>query len=216
MSSFETLSRFDCSRRKTGSIIALTPGTGSEGTPVDEKAVGQLAATPPADKSLEQIVEESHYLDHLKKVNDVFYDQIRIADQKAAYLFTFMLAFLVSSADGRGVFSAERYQSEPWPLALASAILGIAVLTTLFSAIMVVLPRNAANGTSLYWGSWRDTRAGFLEADRTGDPEFLTREYLGNVDNLSAIARRKFMFVGIAFRGLMVAIVAYVLLLALK
>lgn len=183
---------------------------------MDEKAVGQLASASPADKSLEQIVEESHYLDHLKKVNDVFYDQIRIADQKAAYLFTFMLAFLVSSADGRGAFSAERYLSEPWPLALASGILGVAVLTTLFSAIMVVLPRNAANGTSLYWGAWGSNRARFIEANSTGDPQFLTREYLGNVDNLSAIARRKFMFVGIAFRGLMVAVAAYVLLLALK
>ncbi|MCV0395621.1 MAG: DUF5706 domain-containing protein [Rhizobiaceae bacterium] len=183
---------------------------------MNEKTVDQLASAVVADKPFEQIVEKSHYLDHLTKVNDVFYDQIRIADQKAAYLFTFMLAFLVTSADGRGVFTSQRYMTDPWPLAAASAILGLAVLTTLFSAIMVVLPRRAAKGTSLYWGSWAESRERFLEANRTGDPDFLTREYLGNVDNLSAIARRKFRFVGIAFRGLLTAIGAYVALLALK
>lgn len=183
---------------------------------MNEKTVDQLALTTVTEKSFEQIVEKSHYLDHLKKVNDVFYDQIRIADQKAAYLFTFMLAFLVSSADGRGVFTWQRYTEDAWPLAIVSGVLGVAVLTTLFSAIMVVLPRSAANGTSLYWGAWGENRARFLEAGRSGDPEFLTREYLGNVDNLSAIARGKFLFVGIAFRGLMAAVAAYVLLLLLK
>lgn len=194
-------------------ILALAR---AEGTPVNDKTLEQLAPAVVAGKSFEQIGDKSHYLDHLKKVNDVFYDQIRIADQKAAYLFTFMLAFLVSSADGRGVFSWSRYTSDPWPLAIASAILAVAVMTTVVSAIMVVLPRRAANGTSLYWGAWAEKRASFLEADRSGDPEFLQREYLGNVDNLSAIARGKFLFVGIAFRGLLVAVSAYVLLLLLK
>jgi hypothetical protein len=189
---------------------------GAEGTKVNHKTVDELASAAVTEKSFEQVVEKSHYLEHLKKVNDVFYDQIRIADQKAAYLFTFMLAFLVSSADGRSVFSWQRYAVDPWPLAVASAVLGAAVLATLFSAIMVVLPRRAANGTSLYWGSWDQNRAGFLEANSNGDPEFLTREYLGNVDNLSAIARRKFMFVGLAFRGLLLAVGAYVVMLVLK
>lgn len=183
---------------------------------MNEKAVDQLLSATAVEKSLEQIVEKSHYLDHLKKVNDVFYDQIKIADQKAAYLFTFMLAFLVTSADGRGVFNPTRYLADPWPLAIVSAIMAVAVMTTLISAIMVVLPRRAANGTSLYWGAWSENRARFLEANASGDPEFLTREYLGNVDNLSAIARGKFFFVGIAFRGLLVAVVAYVGLLTVK
>ncbi|WP_144708639.1 MULTISPECIES: hypothetical protein [unclassified Aminobacter] len=65
-------------------------------------------------------------------------------------------------------------------------------------------------------GAWSDNRQRFIEADRTGDPQFLTREYLGNVDALASIARRKFMFVATAFRGLLLAILAYVLLLATR
>jgi len=183
---------------------------------VNEKAVDQLVTAAAVEKSFEHIVEKSHYLDHLKKVNDVFYDQIKIADQKAAYLFTFMLAFLVTSADGRSVFSLDRYLADPWAPAIVSAVMAVAVMTTLISAIMVVLPRNASNGTSLYWGSWPANRAGFIEANLSGDPEYLTREYLGNVDNLSAIARGKFVFVNVAFRGLLVAVVAYAMLLAVK
>ncbi|MGO7624448.1 hypothetical protein ACC687_41745, partial [Rhizobium ruizarguesonis] len=34
------------------------------------------------------------FSDHIKKINDIFYDQIKISDQKADYIFTFMLAFL--------------------------------------------------------------------------------------------------------------------------
>lgn len=183
---------------------------------MNDKAVDQLVSAAAVDRSLEQIVEKGHYLEHLKKVNDVFYDQIKIADQKAAYLFTFMLAFLVTSADGRSVFSPARYLADPWPPAIVSAVMAVAVMTTLISAIMVVLPRTGSRGTSLYWGSWADNRARFLEADRTGDPEFLTREYLGNVDNLARIAQRKFFFVGVAFRGLLVSVVAYVALLVVK
>ena len=183
---------------------------------MDDKAVDQLVSAAAAERSLEQIVEKSHYLDHLKKVNDVYYDQIKIADQKAAYLFTFMLAFLVSSADGRSVFRLDRYFTDSWVQAIVSAAMAVAVMLTLISAIMVVLPRKATKGTSLYWGSWASNRAVFLEANRCGDPDFLTREYLGNVDNLSMIARRKFLFVGLAFRGLLVAVVAYVCLLAVQ
>lgn len=187
-----------------------------EGSSVQNKAVEEIVGVAAAENALEQIVEKSHYLDHLKKVNDVFYDQIKIADQKAAYLFTFMLAFLVTSADGRGVFKAETYSTGSWPYAVISAVMGLSVMVTLISAILVVLPRTAADGTSLYWGAWSDNRAAFLEANSSGDPEFLTREYLGNVDNLSKIARRKFLFVNTAFRGLLVAVIAYVCLLAVK
>ena len=32
------------------------------------------------------------HFDHIRRVNDVFYDQVKLSDQKAAYIFTFMLA----------------------------------------------------------------------------------------------------------------------------
>jgi len=156
---------------------------------------------------------EAQFLDHLKKVNDVFYDQIRIADQKAAYIFTFMLAFLVSSAEGRGVFKLQRYMSDDFVIILLSAVLALAVLASLVSAILVVLPRHRETSTSLYWGGWNNHRAVLMKAREEGDAAYLFDQYAGNIDNLSAINRSKYRFVAFAFRGLLVAVVAYVLLL---
>lgn len=155
------------------------------------------------------------YIEHIKKVNDVFYDQIKIADQKAAYLFTFMIAFLVSSAEGRSVFNIGRYTDGRWTEAFVSGLMAFAVMFTLVSAIMVVLPRDASNGTTLYWGTWAVNRERFLAARAEADSNFLIDEYARNVDNLAAICHRKFFFVGTAFRGLLVAVLAYVVLLAL-
>jgi hypothetical protein len=160
-----------------------------------------------------QLIGASQYLDHLKKINDIFYDQIRIADQKAAYIFTFMLAFLVSSAEGRGVFKVERYQSGEPVLIGLSAVLAIAVVVSLASAILVVLPRHRTESTSLYWGGWPVNRQKFVAAHDSIDQAYLFDQYLGNVDNLSAINRAKYRFVGFAFRGLLVAVLSYVLLL---
>lgn len=156
---------------------------------------------------------EKHYLDHLKKINDVFYDQVKTADQKAAYIFTFMLAFLITSAEGRGVFDWRRYQDGEIVSVILSGALAVAVVVTAVSAILVVLPRARGKGTSLYWGGWAENRDRFVDASRSGDPDYLMREYLGNVDNLAAIAGSKFRFVGLSFRGLVVTVLAYVLLL---
>jgi len=156
---------------------------------------------------------DAAFLDHAKKMNDVFYDQIRIADQKAAYIFTFMLAFLVSSAEGRGVFRLQRYQTDDVVIILLSALLAAAVVFSLVSAILVVLPRHRPTSTSLYWGGWPSHRQTFMEAREKGDTAYVFDQYIGNVDNLSAINRSKYRFVGFAFRGLLVTVVAYVLLL---
>lgn len=174
-----------------------------------------------AKKALESATDESavpdigttQYLDHLKKINDIYYDQIRIADQKAAYIFTFMIAFLVSSAEGRGVFRLQRYLTgDPVVIAL-SAVLALAVVASLVCAILVVLPRHRTTSTSLYWGGWPGNRDVFLKASTSLDQSYLFDQYLGNVDNLSAINLAKYRFVGFAFRGLLVAVVTYVLLL---
>lgn len=171
------------------------------------------ASVPAPAQAATGAVGSTQYLDHLKKINDIYYDQIRIADQKAAYIFTFMLAFLVSSAEGRGVFKLQRYLTGD-PLAIAlSAILALAVVVSLVSAILVVLPRHRSTSTSLYWAGWHANREPFLAASAALDQSYLFEQYLGNVDNLSAINRAKYRFVGFAFRGLLVAVVTYVLLL---
>lgn len=155
------------------------------------------------------------YLDHLRKINDVFYDQIRIADQKAAYIFTFLIAFLVSSTEGRGVFTLNRYLAGDPFVIVVSAALAISAIVSMVCAIMVVLPRHRSTSTSLYWGGWPDNRTAFIAAHDTADPEYLFREYIGNVDNLSAINRSKYRHVAVAFRALMVTVVSYILLLGM-
>jgi hypothetical protein len=159
----------------------------------------------------EEITEE--YITHVRKINDIFYDQIKISDQKAAYIFTFMLAFLVSSSDGRQVFNFARYLTGTWFSNFASAALAVASIFSILAAILVVLPRHVEKSTSLFWGTWPRHRPIFESAARNRDVAYLFHEYLENADVLSLIARQKYKFVGYAFRGLVFTVLAYVLLL---
>jgi len=158
-----------------------------------------------------EITEE--YFNHVRKINDVYYDQIKISDQKAAYIFTFMLAFLVSSTEGRNVFKWSRYTEGNWTEIILSGALALASVLSILSAILVVLPRRIEKSTSLFWGTWPRHRAIFEEAARRSDIGYLFNEYLDNADVLSLIARQKYKFVAYAFRGLMFTVLAYVLLL---
>lgn len=153
------------------------------------------------------------YVDHLKKINDTFYDQIKIADQKAAYIFTFMLAFLITSSEGRATFQWQRYADGEFPLVIFSAAMALAAACALVSAILVVLPRRGNGSTSLFWGGWEAHRAEVVEAGRRNDPDFIFQEYLANIDSLSLIARTKYRYVTVAFRSLIVMVLAYLLLL---
>ncbi|MCO5063285.1 MAG: DUF5706 domain-containing protein [Rhizobiaceae bacterium] len=156
---------------------------------------------------------DQEYLKHLIKVNDIFYDQIGTADQKAAFIFTFMIAFLISSTEGKQVFSLARYQSgEPIAIIL-SGFMAVAVLVSVIAAIMVVLPRHVKTSTSLYWAGWPANRTGLADAQKGRNEAYLFDQYLANADTLAIIARTKYRYVWIAFRGLMVSIVGYVLLL---
>lgn len=158
----------------------------------------------------------SIYIDYIKNINSTFYDQIRIADQKAAYIFTFLLAFIISSAEGRSVFTWARYTKGAALNNLVAGILALSLIAALVSAILVVIPRaRGSTTTSLYFKSWQSHRASLVEAMEQDDPAYIAREYLGNIDNLSAIAGSKYRFVSTAFRSLLVAVVAYVLLLLL-
>lgn len=156
------------------------------------------------------------YFDHVRKINDVFYDQIVISDQKAAYIFTFMLAFLVSSSEGKEVFTLARYLNGSPQAMIFSAFLALSSIASMLCAIMVVLPHQVKKSTSLFWGTWSQHRGMLEEAAHRGDGEYLFRQYLDNADVLSIIARRKYRFVTLAFRALMVTVVAYVLLLVAR
>ena len=153
------------------------------------------------------------YFDHIKKINDVFYDQINISDQKAAYIFTFVLALLVSSSDVRGVFTWGRYANGNLESILCSGLLAGASVFSILAAILVVLPRHVNKSTSLFWGTWGKHRPVFFDAAMRRDELYLFNEYLDNADILSTIARGKYRCATIAFRALMVTVIAYVMML---
>ncbi|ASY65360.1 hypothetical protein SJ05684_b43780 (plasmid) [Sinorhizobium sojae CCBAU 05684] len=156
------------------------------------------------------------YYDHIRKINDVFYDQIKMSDQKAAYIFTFMFAFLITSQEGRGVFTWHLYVEADSLSMIFSAVLAMASIFSIISAILVVLPRKSATSTTLFWGAWPAHRAGFLQAAGGGDRSYLLRQYVENADVLSVIACSKYRCVAFAFRGLLVTVICYVCLLAVK
>lgn len=160
-------------------------------------------------------VAQEHF-DHIRRVNDVFYDQVKLSDQKAAYIFTFMLALLVTSTESRAVFTAARYAEGSLPVAFFSGLLAFALVFSVVSAILVVLPRRVDNATSLFWGAWPHRREAFRKAAAERDVDYLFEQYMQNADAMATIAREKYRFVGFAFRGLLLTVVAYVGLLAVR
>ena len=156
---------------------------------------------------------ENGYIEHIKRINDVFYDQIKISDQKAAYIFTFMLAFLATSTEGRAVFTLENYAHGVNIATIVSIILGGSAIFSIIAAIMVVLPRHLPKSTSLFWGTWPQQRESFRQAAMSNDKSYLFDQYLENADVLAVLAKGKYRCVTYAFRGLLVMVVSYVILL---
>jgi hypothetical protein len=183
----------------------------SHGEPAEPMTEG--SSTADSAKAPDSSEDARQYLVHLERMNSVYYDQIKIADQKAAFIFTFMLAFLVSSAEGSSVFRVERYHTGSWAVIVLSAVMAVAIALSLVNAILVVLPPHRTKASSLYWGAWPANRDLFIAAHEKRDPEYLFNEYLNNVDNLALINRSKYRHVGHSFRGLVVAVLAYLLLL---
>lgn len=153
------------------------------------------------------------YFNHVKKINDVFYDQVKSADQKAAYIFTFMLAFLMWSAEGQGVLNSARYTSANPLFGIISAFLAVSIVFTIICAILVVLPRRVDSGTSLFWGAWSAQRDRLVDASVTGDMAYLFKQYMENADAMAQLAINKYRMVRFAFRGLLMTVIAYVVLL---
>lgn len=175
-----------------------------------ENAEATSANTNPAD------LPPDEYIEHVKKVNDVFYSQVLNSDQKAAYIFTFMLAFLVTSAEGRQVFSIAHYTGGPVLTSVISAVLALGSIISSLCAILVVLPQHVKKSTSLFWGAWPQHRPALEQAALKRDPRYLFQQYLDNADVLSQIARRKYRLVTYAFQALAVTVVTYVLLLIVE
>jgi hypothetical protein len=154
------------------------------------------------------------FIDYLKTINGTFYDQIKAADQKAAYILTFLFVLLIWSSDMRQVFfwvNVDKGLSARWILSLGQVLaLGVALVC----AILVLLPRDAHGGVALYWNAWPQAREVVAKAMQADDKDFLVEQYLANVASLSAICRKKYRMVGWAFQGLIAALVCHVATLA--
>src|SRR3546814_13854899 len=82
------------------------------------------------------------YTDYLKTINQTLYDQIKTADQKAAYIFTFLIALLVWSTEVRKVFlwmDTTEWFTPVWAL---SILLVTSLTFAIVCASLVLLPRN--------------------------------------------------------------------------
>ena len=155
------------------------------------------------------------HLQHLTEANRIFADQIKTADQKAAYVFTFLLAMLVWSTETRRAFSAA-HLAEARPLALAiSLVLCLSILTALGAAILVVMPRTGSGRSLFYWGAWPEAGERLRAARDAKNDTFLFDEYLQNTRTLATIASSKYRTVALALRALFCAVIAYALLLVL-
>ena len=94
-----------------------------------------------------------------------------------------------------------------WVLSLVQVI---ALAVALVCAVLVLLPRDAHGGVALYWNAWPGAREALTVALQTDDKDFLTEQYLVNIDSLATICRKKYFMVGSAFRGLIGALFCHV------
>lgn len=155
------------------------------------------------------------YLQHLTEANRIFADQIKNADQKAAYVFTFLLAMLVWSSETRHAFNWTNLLAAPPVARVVSLCLCLSIIAALIASVLVVAPRSRPGRSLFYWGAWPAAGERLLAARQAADEAFLFDEYLQNTRTLAAICHSKYRTVTFALRGVLCAVVAYAVLLAL-
>ncbi|MFD1703258.1 Pycsar system effector family protein [Methylopila henanensis] len=148
-------------------------------------------------------------LAYLQKINDVFYDQLKVADQKATYIMTIIVFLLVWSPDVRKLFFWRGHAVELSAASLLSLALVAALLTALASALAVVTPRRRRGGAALFWGAWPDVRPEVERITAAADRAAIAASYADNAQNLAALCRLKYRFVTLAFGALIVALAAH-------
>ncbi|KAB0680750.1 Pycsar system effector family protein [Aureimonas leprariae] len=164
------------------------------------------AGAPPTDCPFQR---------HLMDANRNFVDQIRVADQKAAYIFTFVLALMVWSTETRKALSMQKLMADD-PVSLAVTLLLLAsIVVALGAAICVVLPRARPGVSVLYWGAWPSAGDRLLAARAENNPDFVLKDLMRNTETLAAICKAKYRLVILAFRSLLVMVIAYLGLLIL-
>jgi hypothetical protein len=147
-------------------------------------------------------------LDYLKTIHQTFHEQLRTADQKAALIFTFLLALMLWSPELRGVFFSGGL--EPASLKGTATIVLIAALMFSIACVLIaVIPRDRPGGVALYWGAWPNAGLDLLEKIEDEDPSTIAQDYVNNAAHLAALCRQKFRWVRLAMIGFSIALAAH-------
>ena len=168
----------------------------------------------PAETSLTYV--DSAIIDYVKTINQTFYDQVKTADQKAAYVFTFLVAILIFwSSDikkGLGGIVLSDLISLRWSLTFCFAA---ALCFTIACAALVIFPRVRPSNVALFWGAWPAAARKMRKVPDFTSSHFVLDEYVENSHHLAAICQHKFRFVGLAYRGLFAMILFHISTLTL-
>lgn len=140
-------------------------------------------------------------------------DQLKVADQKAAYVFTFLVAIVIfwSSSFKTGTrVGLSDLLSLRWLLTFC--FVG-ALCFTIGCAALVILPRARPSLVALFWGAWPGAGDKVRNIPEFKASHFVVNEYIENVENLAAICRHKYRYVGFAYRGVSATILFHILIL---
>jgi len=145
---------------------------------------------------------DSTAIDYVKTIHQTFHDQLKTADQKVAYVFTFLVAILVfwSSTFKMGAMARPSdLISLRWFLTFC---FGYALCYTIACVTLVIRPRVRPSKVALFWGTWPAAADSVRNIPEFKASHFVFDEYIENIGNLAAICQHKFRYVGLAYRGL--------------
>jgi hypothetical protein len=154
-------------------------------------------------------------IDYVKTIHQTFHDQLKTADQKVAYVFTFLVAILVfwSSTFKMGAMTGlSDLISLRWFLTFC---FGCALCYTIACVTLVIRPRVRPSRVALFWGTWPAAADSVRNIPEFKASHFVFDEYIENIDNLAAICQHKFRYVGLAYRGLSAMILLHISILTL-
>jgi hypothetical protein len=168
--------------------------------------------SPPGISSYSYV--DSTVIDYVKTIHLNFLDQLKIADQKVAYIFTFLVAILVfwsgSFKTGFAAVTLTDLISLRWFFTFCFAG---ALCYTMACVAMVIRPRVRPSRVALFWGTWPDAADTVRNIPEFMASHFTLDEYIENVNNLAAICQYKFRYVGLAYRGLGAMVLLHILTL---
>jgi len=170
----------------------------------------------PFDRPPEEAMNSYEYMYHLRTIHQVLADQVRMADQKAAYIFSFITAMLIFwSADLKKGFNfivTMQTVSLVWVLSVAFVL---ALFGTILCATLIVVPRVESSQSSLFWGAW-PAAGERLRHPKGKLTDFIANEYLQDIESVARICRKKFRYVRYAQRGFVATILLHIIALAVE